>query len=253
VGGSGQAPGAGRDPADGHDAAGARGSGNPGGRVGARAGGSPSEGPRDLEGLLRRPGLWRGSRGWPEQEGDTLPTGFPALDAVLPGGGWPAAALVEILAPAPGIGELGLLFPALARLAAAGRMVAWVAPPHPPHAPELWRRGLAPERCLVVRPRRSGEARWAAEQALRSGVCGAVLLWLEEEEPGLRALRRLQLAAQVGSSLGVLHRSPARAASPSPAILRLRLHAGNDGSPGGVEVIKCRGRPPGRVLRLDLP
>ena len=66
--------------------------------------------------LLRHPALWRGDdAGAP----DTIPTGFHALDARLPGGGWPLATLIELLVPAAGVGEIRLLLPALKRLAMA--------------------------------------------------------------------------------------------------------------------------------------
>jgi hypothetical protein len=68
---------------------------------------------KQLEELLAHPSVWRGrSRAAVE----TFPTGFPALDAGLPGGGWPRHGLVEILTPRPGVGELYLLLPALAAL-----------------------------------------------------------------------------------------------------------------------------------------
>ena len=63
--------------------------------------------------LLAHPSVWRGrSRAAVE----TLSTGFAALDAGLPGGGWPRHGLVEVLTPQPGAGELYLLLPVLAAL-----------------------------------------------------------------------------------------------------------------------------------------
>lgn len=61
------------------------------------------------------PALWRASQvgGAP---GRRTPTGFDALDAQLPGGGWPHGVLTELLLAQPGIGELRLLAPALATL-----------------------------------------------------------------------------------------------------------------------------------------
>src|SRR6266581_3067514 len=71
--------------------------------------------PISFAALLDRPDIWRGQvlsrAGAP-----TLPCGFPGLDAELPGGGWPAGALTEILPAHEGIGELRLLGPALAGL-----------------------------------------------------------------------------------------------------------------------------------------
>ena len=63
--------------------------------------------------------------------GATRPTGHAALDAVLPGGGWPVGALVEVLQPQAGQGEWRLLAPALAAGAEPGRpggalVLAWV-------------------------------------------------------------------------------------------------------------------------------
>ena len=83
-----------------------------------------------LEEALRHPRVWRGHSLAGAVPG--VPTGFAALDAWLPGGGWPAGALTELLVSAKGIGELGLLLPALARLTCAGKRVVWLAPPHLP-------------------------------------------------------------------------------------------------------------------------
>ena len=62
--------------------------------------------------LVRLPGVWRGG----ELEHAVQPsvaTGHARLDAELPGGGWPAAGLTELLLEAPGSGELRLLAPLL--------------------------------------------------------------------------------------------------------------------------------------------
>src|SRR5258706_14910581 len=57
-----------------------------------------------------------------------LSTGHPALDAELPGGGWPAGQLIELLLEHAGVGELSLLAPALARCAREQRACVWVLP-----------------------------------------------------------------------------------------------------------------------------
>jgi protein ImuA len=59
-------------------------------------------------------------------------TGHAALSTQLPGGGWPTGALVDLLLQQPGIGELRLLRPALAAVAA--RRIVLLQPPHPPQA-----------------------------------------------------------------------------------------------------------------------
>jgi cell division inhibitor SulA/protein ImuA len=199
--------------------------------------------------LLRHPALWRGGDGGAPE---TVPTGFHALDARLPGGGWPLATLIELLVPAAGVGEIRLLLPALKRLAmaqdAAPRWVAWLAPPHLPYAPALADAGLDPARMLVVRPRAGSDRLWAMEQALRSGACAAVLGWAGTADG--TALRRLKLAAEEGRTPAFLLRSAAHRAEGSPAALRLALAVRDFGL--DVEILKSRGGAPARVERLPI-
>ena len=72
------------------------------------------------------------------------------LDAELPGGGWPATALIEILPQHEGIGELRILGHTLARLSNEGRSLAWIAPPHLPYAPALQAAGIDLARLLFL-------------------------------------------------------------------------------------------------------
>ena len=73
---------------------------------------------QELSTLLRSTGLWRASSidcdSQPEKS--RTPTGYPALDAELPGGGWPAAGLSELLHDRQGIGEFRLLMHGLSYL-----------------------------------------------------------------------------------------------------------------------------------------
>src|SRR3546814_5121936 len=79
-----------------------------------------------------------------------MPTGHARLDAALPGGGWPCANLSEIVYVAPGVGELQLAMPLLARLTQAKRPLALIAPPHLPYAPALRQHGVALSKLTVV-------------------------------------------------------------------------------------------------------
>ena len=176
------------------------------------------------------------------------PSGFPELDANLPGGGWPIGAIAELMSDATGIGELSLLVPVLSRLARAGRHIAWIAPPYLPYAPGLAQRGLPLEHMLLIQTRSLQESLWATEQALRCPAVGAVLGW-----PAYivdKNVRRLQLAAEAGGSLGILYRPPEAARASSPAALRLRLHAAPDGL--AVEIQKSRGGRAGLTLRVGV-
>jgi len=171
-------------------------------------------------------------------------TGRSALDARLPGGGWPTASLVEVLLETTGLGEIQLFLPALVecqhRLDGEVPWLVWIAPPHEPYAPALAQQGIELSRLLVVRPASATEALWAAEQALSSGVCAAVLLWLQGTDD--RWLRRLKLA---GGALGVLFRPQRHRFESSPASLRVAMTQGEHET--HLELVKVQGGRPGPV------
>jgi protein ImuA len=199
-----------------------------------------------LAALLQHPLLWRGDR--LAQADDTVASGFASLDRELPGGGWPRAALTELLVDAEGIGELQLLLPALKRLAQAGEWVALVAPPHIPYAPAFAGRGIDPARVIVVDAAEDRQRWWAAEQVLRSNSAGALLFW--PLTVGDQRTRRLQLAAQEGKTLAFLFAPTARAAQASPSPLRLRLSF--SGHCLSVDIFKRRGGVVSAPLLLDV-
>lgn len=182
--------------------------------------------------LIERGELWHG-RGSAQQAGAVEPSGWRALDECI-GGGWPRAALVELLSH--GQQGLPLLLPLLARLGRKSRWLAWVAPPHLPFAPGLASSGIDLQKVLLIREVDEQQRLWAAEQALGSGSCAAVLLWPQRLQ--VVQVRRLQLAAERGDCLGVLFRPLRDVAVGSPAALRLKLSP----SPLGldIEVLKRR-------------
>lgn len=201
-----------------------------------------------LDQLLQRTDIWRAGEGL-LKERRSVTSGFRALDALLPGRGWPIGAMTEILIPPSGRVGLGLVMPLLRRLTQEQKWVAWIDPPHLPYAPALSRQlGTGLSRLVVVRTRSREDGLWALEQSLRSGACGAVLAWLEtEEEP--RCLRRLQLGAEAGGACGILFRPSIASRRPSPAALRLAVET--SGNSLRVIVLKCRGGWPG--ARVHLP
>ncbi len=195
--------------------------------------------PQDLH-----PSLWRASQ-LAHASTRCVDTGHPALSAQLPGGGWPTGTLVDLLLQQPGIGELRLLRPALAAVAA--RRIVLVQPPHAPQALALAALGLAPSQLIWIRSGRGADALWAAEQVLRSGSCGALLLWQNHARG--ESLRRLHLAAQSGETLFFLMRPLAAAQDASPAPLRLSLKP----AAGGIDIGFVKRRGPQRDAPLFLP
>jgi hypothetical protein len=214
-----------------------------------------------LHELLGQPaigsGIWRGR----QRPADlpVLSTGYPRLDALLPGGGWPLGALTEILGEHAGLGELRLLLPLLARLTpvanrrqAAPRGAGWailVDPPWTPYPHSLHGHGVDLRRLLMVRTPDAKQSLWACEQALRGVRGGTVLAWLQQRrQAGFTHLRRLQLAARAGRKSAFVFRSATAAGQSTPATLRLHLAA--EGPNLKITLLKGRGAPPGRSITL---
>ncbi|MDO5623393.1 MAG: translesion DNA synthesis-associated protein ImuA [Pseudomonadota bacterium] len=182
-----------------------------------------------------------------------VPTGHAALDAELPGSGWPLGVLIELLQAAPAATVWPLLLPALAHRARSGTVVL-VNPPHAPYAPALAAAGVPAQRLLWLAADTPAAQAWASEQALRCQDVAAVAAWL----PRVRVaeLRRLQqAAAQTGALLFVLR--PERGAdAATPARVRLRVGRPAPSGPR-LKLVDTRadeGAMPGPVppLRIDL-
>ncbi len=202
-----------------------------------------------LTDLLHHPELWRAGR--LESPAATVATGFPVLDAVLAGRGWPRAGLVELASDAIGIGELRLLAPALATLAAEPRWITWINPPHIPYAPALASLGIDVRKVLLVHPAKHIDAVWATERALKSGTASALLAWFDESKLKPTEVRKLKLAAREGNALAVLFRPATAVRQASMAELRIRLEtAATDQLI--VDVCKRRGGWP-TTLTVPLP
>ncbi len=177
---------------------------------------------------------------------EVLSTGFESLDRYLPGGGWPLGALTEILTAPGEPGCLWLALPALVELSRRQQWIAMIAPPRIPYAPALAGRGMDTGKILLVHPRARSDALWAVEEALRSDTCSSVLFWLHG--PDNKTLRRLQLAAEQGNTLGFCFRPAAGAGQRSTAAVRVRATPAPDGAL--VDILKVRGGRARRDLAL---
>jgi protein ImuA len=216
----------------------------------------PSEkGRTGLDQVLRHPAIWRAQQTVQSIQG--LATGHKALDQALPDSGWPTGALTELLVSATGTGELSLLLPALRAICGkvcgkeGGKGIALLGAPYLPQARAWEQAGIPLERLLVIAAEGS-DLLWAAEQVLRSGECGAVLVWSAAAGRALnhRALQRLHLAASAGKALCFLYRPLAAETSPSPAPLRLRLAA--QAGDLHVQIVKGRGSPRVKAIPLRI-
>ena len=219
--------------------------------------------------------LWRGCDHKGESS-DAIASGFAELDAMLPAGGWPMQGLVEMVSERWGVGELQLFLPLMRHLIARGNWVLWIAPPYSPYAPGLAQAGIDLRRILIVggsnAPLRSEafwgkkaapepvsserlsskEALWSMEKALQTQHCGLVLAWHSQlPQP---TLRRLQLAAITGKTLGVVFMSKNSEHSPSSMRLKIKSSESDGAEPAYAEVglLKARGSYRQSTARINL-
>ena len=182
---------------------------------------------------------------------DVLSSGFPELDAVLPGGGWPCGSLTEVLVSQFSIVELRLLSPILAKLTQAGRSAVLVGPALAPHPPGLRHDGVD-ERFLVwVNVDTPRDRLWSTEQLVKAGSSGAVVAWL----PLVRAeqIRRLQVLAAHCKGPVFLCRPESAMRDSSAAPLRVLARVQTDWQIT-VEVVKRKGPPlEGPLHLLSIP
>lgn len=177
-----------------------------------------------------------------------IPTGHAALDAALPGRGWPVGEMTELLTDCSGQGELSLLMPLLAGVEADGNWRIWVAPPHMPGVSALAAAGVPTRQLIVVRADTAGERVWAIRQALRSGVCSVVIGWIDRVDNAL--LRRLQLAVREAAIPLLLFRPLQQVQQASPAALRLQLSTRAAGVLR-IDILKRRGAPANQPIYLQ--
>ena len=205
--------------------------------------------------LLKHPKLWRAGEIAKQQSQSRsgIPTGFEALDELLPDQGWPAASLIELLMPSAGFGELRLLIPAIRALSQSeSRWIAWINPPFIPYAPALESLGVDINKMLLIHPRSHEDALWALERATRSGSCALVMAWLDDKQLKLKDTQRLQVAARQGETLTCLFRPHISSLNVQSSFAELRLALKNfEQGQLTLDLIKRRGGWP--VQDLSLP
>lgn len=143
-----------------------------------------------------------------------LSAGCAALDACLPEGGYRAGSVVEYLRCGPACGATTLAWAAAAEAqAVANGFVVVIDTLHTIYPPALASQGIRLSQVIWVRPESQADAIWAIDQSLRTPGIAAVVAELERIDD--RSARRLQLAAESGSSLALLLRSAAARQQPS--------------------------------------
>lgn len=170
-----------------------------------------------------------------------LSSGFAALDAALPWGGWPRGMLTEIMVTQPASAELTLLLPAL-----RSGWSALVGPPLIPYPPALQQQGLNLDTVWLVDCRSAKERLWAFEALLKSGGLRCIVAW--QMPLNMAQSRRLQLAAEAGECCAFLIRPEHCRGEVSAAGLRLQLTVHDAGVQ--LELFKCRGQVRSRQIDI---
>jgi protein ImuA len=189
--------------------------------------------PSDLQALLSSSQLWHADA-WSGLHEQVVSTGYSALDAALPSGGWPVSQLIEVLVDTSSNTDVSLIAPALPRMLeselghAASKLVL-IDPPHEPSLPAWEVQGVLADSVVRIdtdllsaghtASTSATRVCWAIEQALRCAQVSVVLAWLPRVPS--QSLRRLQVAAGSSQALLMVLR-PRGNAQPSPAPLRLR-------------------------------
>lgn len=191
--------------------------------------------------LQERQLIWHGKSR--HQEPSLESSGYSELDAQL-AGGFPKKGVVMLHSPC-GIGELRLLLPSLINKQG---LCVFINPPGLLSAEFFYHQGLALDRVLLINSRSSNEALWSAEQCLKSGSCGAVMLWQNQLE--VHQIQRLQLACDNGECRQFIFRTQTHQNISLPVNLSLHLQAEERGI--AVTVLKRKGGWPKSKFSLDM-
>lgn len=170
---------------------------------------------RQLSKQLR--GLEKSCRGAPETQ-TPFSTGISALDSLLPTHGLRCGTLTEWLTPCQGSGATTLALIVASNILQNDDACVIVDTQHEFYPPLVATLGINLANTVIVRPRSQREAVWAFEQSLRCQGVAISMCWLNKLDN--RICRRLQLATEEGSGVGMLLRPAHVRREPSWAEVR---------------------------------
>ena len=145
-------------------------------------------------------------------------TGIEVLDNLLPDKGLRRGTLSEWIGSEPGSGALSLAIRAAAKCQAAGLLLV-IDPEKTLYPPAIQAAGIDLAEVVFIHPPSRSDALWAVEQSLRCSGPGCVLFPVDQLQT--REFRRLQLAAEKGTAVGILVRPPQSRRQPGWADVRL--------------------------------
>ena len=183
---------------------------------------------------------------------ESISSGCPGFDQILPGGCFQRGQLVEWLEEGPGSGATTLAL-LIARAAAQRGGVITIMDREkqffPPAAAAL---GIDLNHLLLIQAASFHDEFWALDQALRCPAVAAVWAPLKHIEP--RTFRRFQLAVEQSGGLGLFTRPVQVRGQPSWSQIQLLVQPqpGNCIRRWRIEVIRARGDRAGRAVELEM-
>jgi hypothetical protein len=164
-----------------------------------------------------------------------VPTGIAELDAQLPDGGLPTAAVIEWISEGPGLATASTALRAVIPMLAQPGALVIIDERREFNAEAALALGVPLSRILLVRPQQRihspanrrraslehSDSLWALEQAARCPGVRVVLCWLDRATTAV--MRRLQLAVERSGTTLLLIRPASVLQQPSFADIRVRL------------------------------
>jgi hypothetical protein len=182
-------------------------------------------------------------------------SGCGGLDQLLPAQGFHRGTLVEWLTPGDGGGAESLVFLAAREACREGGVLVVFDQAKQFYPPAAVRLGIGPEEMIVVQAASQADNLWALDQALRCPGVAAAVAWPEKLDG--RTFRRLQLAAEQGSGLGLLVRPERVRHEPSWAEVRLLVEPLPATALDGprrlkIQLLRSRGGPSGAIAEVEI-
>ncbi|HWY88244.1 MAG TPA: hypothetical protein VNX28_16150, partial [Gemmataceae bacterium] len=140
----------------------------------------------------------------PFQQATICSTGLEALDRLFPQGGFGRGTLIEWLSKSAGSGGATLALLLARQLQKNGGLFVVIDAERKFYPPAAEALGTSLHQTMVIQTSGARDLWWAWEQVLRSSAVAVAVGWLEKLPD--RAFRRLQLAAEVGGTVGFLLR-----------------------------------------------
>ncbi len=199
-----------------------------------------------LRNLHNKQWIWTAANAKASSEA-LLSSGFPGLDEYLTGG-FPKAGMIHLQSHL-GCGELRFILSTL-KHNSQGSLYVFINAPFPPNAEFLLTHNIDLNNVVCIQCSSQDESLWCAEQCSKSGACSAIFLWQQSMNP--IQIRKLEYAAQQGSTYCVWFDNSTELKSNLPLSLSLQLERENDDLHVRISKQKI-GWPSKRAVRIPLP